>query len=582
MKMSKILLIDGNSILNRAFYGIMSTKMLMTKDGTYTNAIYGFLAIMFKVMDEISPDYLMVTFDLKTETERHKLYKQYKATRKGMPNELASQMPILKEILRDMNITIIEKEGFEADDVLGTVARMAEKDGLDVIILSGDRDTFQLATDKTTIHIPHTKAGKTEVDNYDRKRIIEEYGIEPELLIEVKGLQGDTADNIPGVPGVGEKTALTLIREYKTIDKLYESVEQNNDNLKGKLRDKIVENKDLAYLSRKLGTINTKVPIQEKIEDFKIKPWNEDKVLEKFKELNFSRYIDRFNLKESKEEKKIEDLFELEIINENEINDIIKQIENDKILIYYIETEEDNNSNKIIKKKIISISIYNDKKVKYIKIKEDNFIKYFKKIFEDENIKKYGHKLCQDYVLLRQIGIDTKGYAYDTEVASYDISPTNVKHEIEQLANQYLGLYYSDYIKEEVKERQINLFEEKADDNVEIKTCALQVYVINELIDKMKQELCKIEEMELFNNIEIPMIEILGKMQYNGIKIDKEELNDFGKDVKKKIDKLAKQIYELCGEEFNINSTQQLGNILFEKLKLTVYKKNKKRIFYRC
>lgn len=331
-----------------------------------------------------------------------------------------------------------------------------------------------------------------------------------------------------------------------------------------------------------MGTINTKVPIQEKIEDFKIKPWNEDKVLEKFKELNFSRYIDRFNLKESKEEKKIEDLFELEIINENEINDIIKQIENDKILIYYIETEEDNNSNKIIKKKIISISIYNDKKVKYIKIKEDNFIKYFKKIFEDENIKKYGHKLCQDYVLLRQIGIDTKGYAYDTEVASYDISPTNVKHEIEQLANQYLGLYYSDYIKEEVKERQINLFEEKADDNVEIKTCALQVYVINELIDKMKQELCKIEEMELFNNIEIPMIEILGKMQYNGIKIDKEELNDFGKDVKKKIDKLAKQIYELCGEEFNINSTQQLGNILFEKLKLTVYKKNKKRIFYRC
>ena len=580
--MDKFVLIDGNSIMNRAFYEIMGSKMLTTKNGKYTNAVYGFLAIMFKLLEDVDPKYMAVAFDLKKPTARHKMYEGYKANRKGMPDELAEQMPIIKEILQAMNIDIVEKEGYEADDVLGTLSRYGEKQGLDVIILSGDRDTFQLATDKTTIHIPHTKAGKTEVDNYDRKRIIEEYGIEPELLIEVKGLQGDTADNIPGVPGVGEKTALTLIREYKTIDKLYESVEQNNDNLKGKLRDKIVENKDLAYLSRKLGTINTKVPIQEKIEDFKIKPWNEDKVLEKFKELNFSRYIDRFNLKESKEEKKIEDLFELEIINENEINDIIKQIENDKILIYYIETEEDNNSNKIIKKKIISISIYNDKKVKYIKIKEDNFIKYFKKIFEDENIKKYGHKLCQDYVLLRQIGIDTKGYAYDTEVASYDISPTNVKHEIEQLANQYLGLYYSDYIKEEVKERQINLFEEKADDNVEIKTCALQVYVINELIDKMKQELCKIEEMELFNNIEIPMIEILGKMQYNGIKIDKEELNDFGKDVKKKIDKLAKQIYELCGEEFNINSTQQLGNILFEKLKLTVYKKNKKRIFYRC
>ena len=215
--MDKLVLIDGNSIMNRAFYGIMGSKMLTTKDGKYTNAVYGFLAILFKLIDEVKPNYMAVAFDLKAPTARHKMYEGYKANRKGMPEELAEQMPVIKQVLRAMKIDIIEKEGYEADDILGTLSIYGEKQGLEVTILSGDRDTFQLATDNISIRIPHTKAGKTETDIYNRDKIKEVYGLEPKQLIEVKGLQGDTSDNIPGVPGIGEKTALKLIQEYGTI-----------------------------------------------------------------------------------------------------------------------------------------------------------------------------------------------------------------------------------------------------------------------------------------------------------------------------------------------------------------------------
>ena len=223
--MARLVLIDGNSILNRAFYGIMGTNMLQTEDGTYTNAVYGFLAIMFKILDSLNPEYMAVAFDMRAPTFRHKMYSEYKGTRKGMPDELAAQMPMIKEVLNAMNIRIIEKEGYEADDILGTLAKKAGRRGIDVTILSGDRDTFQLATDKITIRIPRTKAGKTEEDDYDKEKIIEQYGVEPKALIEVKGLMGDKSDNIPGVNGIGEKTALGMIKKYKTIEKLYEDIE---------------------------------------------------------------------------------------------------------------------------------------------------------------------------------------------------------------------------------------------------------------------------------------------------------------------------------------------------------------------
>lgn len=294
--MKKLVLIDGNSIMNRAFYGIMGSKALTTKDGKYTNAVYGFLAILFKLMEDENPDYLGVSFDLKGPTARHKLYEGYKANRKGMPNELAEQMPIIKDVLSAMNIDIIEKEGYEGDDIIGTLSRYGEEKGLEVIILSGDRDTFQLATDQVKIHIPRTKAGKTETEIYDRKKVQEVYGIEPKQLIEVKGLQGDTSDNIPGVPGIGEKTALSLIQKYETIENLYKKLEAGEADLKGKQKEKVEENKELAILSRTLGEINTQVPIEDTLEELKVEEWDKPKVLEIFKELNFKRYIDRFNL----------------------------------------------------------------------------------------------------------------------------------------------------------------------------------------------------------------------------------------------------------------------------------------------
>lgn len=259
--MSRLVLIDGNSILNRAYYGIAGTNMLQTEDGTYTNAVYGFLAIMFKILDEIEPEYMAVAFDMKAPTFRHKMYSEYKGTRKGMPDELAAQMPLIKEVLTAMNIKIIEKEGYEADDILGTLGTKAGRKGLDVTILSGDRDTFQLATDKITIRIPRTKGGKTEEDDYNKERIIEEYGIEPKALIEVKGLMGDKSDNIPGISGIGEKTALNIIKKYKTIEKMYENIEKGKaEEIKGKLREKIENGKESAMLSKELRYNKHKKP----------------------------------------------------------------------------------------------------------------------------------------------------------------------------------------------------------------------------------------------------------------------------------------------------------------------------------
>ena len=579
--MSRLVLIDGNSILNRAFYGIMGNKMLTTRDGKYTNAVYGFLAIMFKVIDDLNPEYMAVAFDLKAPTARHKLYEGYKATRKGMPNELAEQMPILKEILELMHITIIEKEGYEGDDILGTLAKEGEKAGLDVTIVSGDRDTFQLASSKISIRIPHTKVGKTEVDTFGEEEIKEKYGIEPEQLIEVKGLMGDTSDNIPGVPGVGEKTALSLIKEFKTIDNLYKAIEDETDNLKDKTREKLVENKELALLSRTLGNINTEVPLHEKIEDLKMQEWNNSKLFEKFKELNFHRFIDRFNLQTEQEEKELSNLVDIKEITLDKLNNILQSIKTKKELIYILEKEDINNSDKIIKKKIKSISIYDDANNAsyYIKLKEEELTKYFKEIFEDIEIKKYGYNISEDYVLLKELGIEINNIYYDVKIAAYDLNPTNSNFTIENVSNQYLGIDTSEYLgkyeEDNKKNKQLNLFQEEENDDNSKYIYGFKVYLIKKVSEKTLEELSKIDSINLFNEIEMPLVKVLGEMQVNGIYVDKEELISFGSKLKEQIETLKTEIYNLCGEEFNINSTQQLGTILFEKLKLPVYKKTK-------
>lgn len=583
--MSRLLLVDGNSIMNRAFYGIMGSKMLMTADGTYTNAVYGFLAILFKIEEDLNPDYIAVAFDLKAPTARHKMYEGYKATRHGMPEELAQQMPIIKEILRNMNITIIEKEGYEADDVLGTLSKRGEKEGAEVTILSGDRDTFQLTSDHITVRIPRTKAGKTEVEDFDRNKVLEVYGLEPEKLIEVKGLQGDTSDNIPGVPGVGEKTALSIVKEYGSIENLYKEIEEGRAlSIKGKTREKIIENKDLAYLSKELGTININVPIEEDLEAFARKEWNKEAVLEKFKELKFNRYIERFNLNNlatnETNNKETKELFEIiELGNESkEIQELINNIKENKEIVYYLDKVQANNNN-IIKKEIEAISIILENKVYYI---NNVNIQEFKEIFESNEIKKVSYKLKEDFCILKQHEINMHNLNFDVEIAAYLLNQAASKYIIEALANDYLGLDKNEYMSkngvEEKQDKQINLFDTNIEQKEDSKKYEVSfiTYVIKELKILLTQKLEEQNSMQLFENIEMPLAEVLAKIQYEGMYIDKQELISFGEELKAGIEELTKQIYELAGEEFNINSTQQLGNILFEKLNLTTSKKTKK------
>lgn len=585
--MSRIVLIDGNSILNRAFYGIMGNKMLMTEDGTYTNAVYGFLSIMFKIEEDLKPEYMVVAFDKKGPTKRHEMYKEYKANRKGMPEELAMQMPIIKEILQAMNIKIIEKEGYEGDDIIGTLSRFGENNGLDVTILSGDRDNFQLATDKITIQIPRTKAGKTETDNYDRNKVLEEYGVEPYQLIQVKGLMGDSSDNIPGVPGVGEKTALNLIKQYVDIDNLYNQIEAGTDDIKGKLREKLVENKELAMLSRELGRININSPIEENLEEMKVEEWDKSKVLELFKKYRFNRYIERFGLEENCTVKADDSVFpEIKVIStDSEIQEICSKIKKQNKLIYYFGTVENNLSQNIIKKQISSISIADsdDDTIYYYDFKNniEEFINNFKAIFEDKSIGIYSFELSRDYILLKQIGIEANNLAFDAKISAYLLNPTISKYTLEGLAAQYLDIDISSYlelkgIKEE--KEQMNLFENMSDNNTGKKEQYLNTmyaYCIKKLQNTTIEKLKEHNSLELFNNIEMPLVKVLADMQYQGMYVDKQELISYGNILKEQINELTKQIYELAGEEFNINSPKQLGEVLFEKLQLPAAKKNK-------
>ena len=587
MNSNRLLIIDGNSIMNRAFYGIMSSKTLMSADGTYTNAIYGFLSILFKELADLDPDYIAVAFDLKAPTHRHKMYEDYKGTRHAMPEELAQQMPIIKEILKYMNITIIEKEGYEADDILGTISKKAEKEGHLVTILSGDRDTFQLASDAITIRIPRTKMGKTETEDYDASKIKEEYGVKPIQLIQVKGLMGDTSDNIPGVPGVGEKTALKLIKEYEDIDTLYNKLENGTaDDIKGALKDKLEKNKELAIMSRTLGTILRDAPLEISINDLSIKEWDKEAVTNKFKELKFNRFIERFDLNgigTPKVEKKVDKLLKIEEIDDERLDIELKNVKLNKEFIYYIEKEEIEDKNAIIKEKFKSLSFFIDDKVFYVK----NFklTQSLADIFQDTEIEKISYKVKSDYIILKSNEIEYNNIKYDAEIAGYNLNPTD-KNTLEEMSKKYVDIDIDEYMSNEFdnqKEKssdQINLFDNINKENADIEKKekyynALVCYCIAKLEKVTIKKLEEVGSLALFNNIEMPLVPILAQMQFNGMIVDEQELKDFGKTLKEQLDTLTKEIYSLCGEEFNINSHQQLGRILFEKLKLPVYKKTK-------
>ena len=568
--MKKLVVIDGNSILNRAFYGIMGSKMLMTNDGTYTNAVYGFLAIMFKMLEDENPEYLAIAFDVKVPTKRHELYSDYKGTRHGMPDELKAQMPLIKEVLNAMNIKIYEKEGYEADDILGTLAKFGEENDLEVKLLTGDRDSFQLASNKTTIMIPHTKQGKTETDYYDRDKVFEVYGVEPKQMIEVKGLMGDSSDNIPGVAGIGEKTALSLIQKYGSIDGVYKAIDEQNPEIKGKMLEKLVNGKDSAYLSRTLGTIDINSPIEKILSDLERKEWNRQEVLRIFKELRFNRYIARFELDKevvsdsSNSVKDIKDLFEAKILDDFSV------LENQKMLYYYFETR-DVNKDLPIDKEIVNVKVAIEKIVYSCDF--EKFKNEFKKIFEDENILKVGYDQKIDYILLKQSGIEPKNMMYDVKIASYLLNCNSNQYKIKDLAYNYLNLDLEEFCEKKEVE-QASLFDEPKEEKENLEN-ELYCYCISKLPEILDKKLEEIGSLKLFKEVEMPLVEVLSEMQYIGMYADRKEIFKFGESLKSNLEELRIDIYKMANEEFNINSTQQLGKVLFENLGLPVVKKTK-------
>lgn len=558
--MKKLLLVDGNSIMNRGFYGI--NIGMKNNDGKSTNALYGFLSILFKNCEDIKPDYLMVAFDSKTGANtRKEMYDGYKKSRHGMPEELAEQMPEIKEILDDMGVTHIELPDFEGDDIIGTTAKKFASDDVEVWLLSGDRDLFQLLQKNIKILIPRTKMGKTETDIYDEKKLKEEYGLTPSGMIELKALMGDSSDEIPGAPGVGPKTATKLLQKFGTIKKIYKAIDlpENAADFKPKVKQSLLENKELVELSKKLGTIRLDANVTDNIEEFSFKNWKNSKTLADFKYYGFNRFIERFHLDENgiNEAEQEEKEKNVEIIAIEKAKDF-KTVKDLNCLIYervffYVNKEDLNDENKIIKKKILGICFYNeiDKNTYYIKNDGADFFEIIKPIFENKDIEKIGYDVTEDYVLLKENGIKTENIAYDVEVAAYDIDAINVRHKLEETAEQYLKLT--------LPELNEGAF----------------AYLIYRLYNITKQKLAESGTLKLFNTIEMPLVEVLSEMQYNGMKCDSEELAKFGISLKERLNQLTNEIYEIAGEEFNINSTKQLGVILFEKLGLKAKKKTK-------
>lgn len=547
--MKKLVAIDGNSIMNRAFYGIMNSRLLVTTDGTYTNAIYGFLSILFKLLNDEKPDYVCVTFDLKAPTFRHIKYDGYKATRKGMPDELRVQMPIIKEVLRAMNIPILELEGYEADDILGTLAKYGDEHDIQVLLLTGDRDSLQLVSNNVTVRIPTTKMGTTESTDYTPAIVREKYGIEPIQFIQIKGLMGDTSDNIPGVPGVGEKTAFGLITRYHDIDTIYNALDSGEelDGVKGKLKEKLIENKNLAYLSKDLGTIFKEVPIEINLNELARKDFNKELLYDLFLKLQFRNFIEKLGLNSVKNEMEAEVIdTKLEIKNMSDLDMNVSEI------AYYLSD---------------GLAVFDGENVFYTNEVTNELLK---NIFEGSALK-IGFEEKETYLKLKRQGIEPKNMMFDLSIASYVLNPSKDSYKLNDMILEELGVM----VDEEQKEEQIMLsgFEQRTKDNKEQSAkYARYIYMCkNKLTDKLKEK----EQYKLFNEIEMPLVRVLAEMEYKGVLVDKKMLEEYSLSLGKKVDALVKEICDLAGEDFNVNSTKQLGVILFEKLGLPVIKKTK-------
>lgn len=555
----RLIIIDGNSIINRAFYALPD---MSNSEGLKTNAIFGFVRMMFKIIEDYQPTHMSVAFDKKAPTFRHKQYADYKAGRKKMPDELAQQLQPLKDLLDKFNINRLELEGYEADDLIGTVARLGEENDFKVYIVTGDKDAIQLASNKTTTLI--TKKGVGEVEEYDYDSVLERYEMTPTQFIDLKGLMGDKSDNIPGVPGVGEKTGIKLLKQYSTIENLIE----HTDELKGSIKKKIEENKDLALMSKELATIITNVPIEVKLEDLEYGDYNKDDVVDKFKEFGFTSLITKL-LDIEGGETTIKEEIDLKIEHLDNVEDFIKKAEENKKVIIDVIGKEGN----ILDKRVLYVFLSLDGNEIYY-VNEDE-LPQIKTLLSNPEIKKHGYDLKEDYILLKPYEIELNSMDFDITIAEYLIdSKSSTSYECSAIAMKYLT--------RKIKSKEDLLGKgAKAKKFDEIEFDELSAYIgdilntVNGVYPKMEEKLKETEMDGLFYHVEMPLVEVLGSMEYIGMKVDKDQLNELKEKFTTIINELENEIFELAGEPFNINSPKQLGVVLFEKLGLPVIKKTK-------
>ncbi|MDB0440522.1 DNA polymerase I [Clostridioides difficile] len=555
----KLIIIDGNSIINRAFYALPEMN---NKEGLKTNAIYGFTTMLFKIIDIYQPTHISVAFDRKAPTFRHLEYKEYKAGRKGMPDELAEQLQPLKDLLDKFKINRLEIDGYEADDIIGTVSKKAEDNGYKVYIVTGDKDAIQLASDKTTTLI--TKKGVGEVEEYDFDSVIEKYEMTPTQFIDLKGLMGDKSDNIPGVPGIGEKTGIKLIKEFSSIENLIE----NTDKLKGSVKKKIEENKEIAIQSKRLATIIRDVPIEVNLDSMVFGDYDKDELLDKFRYFGFTSLLSRLvDLVDSDDTEQVEE--KIEILKLKDIDKFIDEANKKGQVILKTVRGQGN----ILEKNIIYIFISVDgEKIYYI---DSDEVTKLDGILSNQEIKKFGYNLKDDYISLKPYNINLENINFDITIAEYLIDSTSsTSYDCSAIAMKYLSKKVKS--KEELLGKGVK---SKNYEDLEFEDLAEYmgqiICTVKETIPMMERSLIDMSMDGLFYHVEMPLVEVLGHMEYEGIKVDKSILDDLSIEFKEIISTLEKEIYELSGEPFNINSPKQLGVILFEKLELPIIKKTK-------
>lgn len=535
----KLLVLDGNSIINRAFYGI---KLLTTKSGIYTNAVYGFLNILLKLKDISQPDAIGVAFDVHAPTFRHKAYEEYKAGRHAMPDELRGQMPVIKELLAALGIKTVECEGWEADDILGTLAEVCRKNGGECFIATGDRDSLQLAHGGVKVLLAHTKMGRPVTDIYDEKAIFEEYGVTPEELIQVKALQGDSSDNIPGVAGVGAKTALDLIQRFHNIDYIYENLDDLD--IKKGVREKLARDKEKAYLSLDLGTIRTNAPIDTDLDSYVPDCKDKQQAAAAFAKYELFSLIDKFGLNAADAVAPPAET-EKKIYKAESCNDAKKLAFQNGEAYFTFKTE----NNRVT-------DLYFAENGRIVKLPKSaaGYNEFINSFFESD-IKKYSYNTKYLHRLAAELGISCNNVQGDLMLSAYLLRPSDSNYDIDHLCLEY----------------GVAVPEIEGDESPEAAGAA----VLQVLFEKTDDLLEEADQKALLHDIELPLARVLGKMEIAGFMVDRQGIKEFGERLSKRIDELTSSIYELAGKEFNINSPKQLGAVLFEDLKIPCKKKTK-------